>query len=130
WGRGRGSLSLQVWGLFLLSAFPAYDSMQGWALPTSCSCDRQMSSAQKVPRDGDGDVVVLTPHRCPMGIWGLLPGLMVVGSPEDVSQVKQLLNTPWVPGMEIGLCPSLSAHRVVITITRTFCSHTMRQKSP
>lgn len=29
-----------------------------------------------------------------------------------------------------GLCPSMSAHRVVITITRTFCSHTMRQKSP
>lgn len=29
-----------------------------------------------------------------------------------------------------GLCPSMSTHRVVITITRTFCSHTMRQKSP
>lgn len=28
------------------------------------------------------------------------------------------------------LCPSMSTHRVVITITRTFCSHTMRQKSP
>lgn len=26
--------------------------------------------------------------------------------------------------------PTRSTHRVVITTTRTFCSHTMRQKSP